>query len=138
MTQVFPEPVAILNREPTKVLRRQVLNAVGVEFGDVPENLPAAVHRRLEFDGLPHSSLLRDLREHLHQLLRIVAVLDFNQVDQRLDGLTLAEMVAEGRGKAGNLVVLVKPVFKQPECDFGRARIALPFASDPPPCEAWQ
>ena len=41
-----------------KVLRRQVLNAVGVEFRHIAEDLPAAVHCRLELDRLPHPPFL--------------------------------------------------------------------------------
>ena len=50
---------------------------------------------------------------------------DLDQIDQRLDRLTLAEVVAEGHRKAGDFVIFFKPVGEEPPRDVRRARIAI-------------
>ena len=59
----------------------------------------------------------------LDKLLSVVLARDLHQPRQRLDGLALAKVVAEGDAEAGNLVVLLEPIFEQPPCDLGRALV---------------
>ena len=113
-----------LEGEAAQVLGRQVLQPLGVQLRHVAAQLPPPVHRGLEGDVLGEEVLLEDGRVRLDQLLRVALAGDLDQPDQRLDRLALAEVVAEGHAEAGDLVVLVEPVLKQPPRDLGGALVA--------------
>ena len=82
----------------------------------VATQLPPTVHRGLERDVLGEELLLEDRSVSLDQLLRVALAADLHQPYQRLDRLALAEVVAERH--AGDLVVLVEPVFEQTPRDL--------------------